>query len=291
MKQRDVNINGHNFTLTTLDQGGCGIGIRYWREKIDENHFIIKTVHRSFDKALHYFPHTPIVIGEVISATKFSRKNNIRVLDMPIKFPDLPDYRLPKELEQFDEVIAKMISYEHKINPHVNQYYAYLTVDQMEVPKDTYHRRPGCHTDGFQGARVKYKLPVSRTYISYDRSSPIFYPQGFKTDHLDEATDNFFLSFDEQADETAAITFDPYQILVMGAYTVHKSEKVNYDMYRTFVRLHYDTQVFNRFGNTHNPLFSYNWQMVTSDVLDKLKHKPLPQPDLLDRLITELEAL
>jgi hypothetical protein len=277
MKTRDVNIDGVKFTLTELDSYGYSIGIRKWRDKIDTNHFIIKTVHRTFDKYYYYFPHTPIVIGEVSNIGRFSRKSNLRILDMPIKMPGNSDYRIPHELDQFDELIAKMVAFEHAINPYVNDYYAYLTVDQGNVPANTYQRKSGCHVYGFQGARLFQKRPVNRSYIAYDEIPPVFYPQNFRTSHLHEKTDNFFLSFDEQADDTAAITFDPYQILLMNAYTVHRSDKINYDTYRTFVRLSYDTMMFDRFGNTHNPMFHYEWPMITRDAHKGLKHRPLPK--------------
>lgn len=278
MNRREVeNIDGEKFTLTTLGNYGHSIGVRQWREKFDSNHFIIKTVHRTFDKYFFYFPHTPIVIDNVDNTSKFTRHSDLRVLDMPIKLPGNSDYRVPSELGQFDEVIAKMVSFEHAINPNVDKYFAYLTIDQGGVPANTCQRNPGCHVDGFQGARIVPKRPINRSYIAYDCISPIFYPQEFRTGHLNESTDNFFSSFDEQADETAAITFDPYQIILMNAFTVHKSGKEKIPMYRTFVRLSYDTIIFDRFGNTHNPMFHYDWPMVTRGTHKHLKHRPLPK--------------
>lgn len=274
MNRKEIIIDDVKFTLTELSSYGFGIGVRKWSKKIDTNHFIIKTVHRAFDKNLYYFPHTPIVVDDVYNVAKFSRRSNLRVLDMPIKFPR-SEYKIPKELNQFDEIISKIISFEHTINPFIDQYYAYLTIDQGEVEKNTFQRNPGCHVDGFQGNRVKEKRPINRSYIVYDDVSPIFYAQNFKTSHLNEKTDDFFLSFDEQADETNAITFDPYQIILMNAFTVHKSAKSERFVYRTFIRLSYDTMIFDRFGNTHNPMFQYNWNMVSRDTKKHLKHNSL----------------
>lgn len=277
MNRKDIVVDGAKFTLTELGSYGYGVGVRLWREKLDEEHFIIKTVHRPFDKDMFSVPHTPILISDVYNESKFSRKNNLRVLDMPIKFPGSPDYRIPKELSQFDEVIAKIVSFEHTINPNIHQYYAYLTVDQGEIPADTYQRKPGCHVDGFQGARIKRKRPINRSYIVYDTTPTVFYPQSFQTDHLNEETDNFFLSFDEQADATLEITFDTYKILLMNAYTVHRADKTDKPTARTFFRLSFDTIVFDRFGNTHNPMFDYNWTMTTRTTQSCLVHKPLPR--------------
>jgi hypothetical protein len=280
MNRKDIIINGVDFTLTELSSYGSGFGIRKWREKYDTNHFIIKTVHTKFNKSLFSFPHTPIVISELYNVGKFSQRKNLRVLDMPIKFPGSSDYRVPKELNHLDEAISKIISFEHLINPNISEYFAYLTVDQGRIPSNSFQRKPGCHVDGFQGARIKRKRPINRSYIIYDEVPTVFYPQEFRTDHLNEETDNFFLSFDEQADERMAITFDPYKILLMNAYTVHRADRVNYEIDRTFFRLSFDTLVFDRYGNTHNPMFDYKWDMVTRDTQKHLVHKRLPyHPD------------
>lgn len=276
MRSKDITINGDKFTLTELGNYGFSIGIRQWKEKFDKNHFIIKTVHSKFDKDNFSFPHTPLYVSEISNTTKFSRQNNIKVLDMPIKFPGSSDYSLPKELAQFDEAISKIVAFEHNINPYVNQYYAYLTIDQEYLPSYSYQRKSGCHTDGFQGASVKNKRPINRSYIIYDQIPTVFYPQKFIASHLDEKVDNFFLSFDSQADRSLAITFDPYSIILMNAYTVHRSALASYSTYRTFLRVSYDTMMYNRLGNTHNPMFDYKWDMIIKSVPQHLRFRPLP---------------
>jgi hypothetical protein len=274
MRRKDVILdNGDKFTLTELSSYGYSIGIRKWREPIDTEHFIIKTVNSTFDKENYRVIHSPIVIGEVYNTEKFSDIRHLRVLDCPIKFPGSNEYRIPRELNQFDEVIAKCAAHEHAINPNIDQFYAYITIDQMYIEANDYHRKSGCHVDGFQGSRIKPKRLINRSYIAYDRVPTVFYGQSFETEHLDEARHNFFQSFDEQAQESAELRFDPYSIVLMNAYSVHKSDKVNYPIYRTFFRLSYDVNRFDRFGNTHNPMFDYHWNMVTRDTKDKLIFK------------------
>jgi len=276
MRCKTVEINGETFTLTELGAYGFSVGVRQWRREYDKNHFIVKTVGLPFQKNLFYFPHTPIVIDDIY-AYKFSRHSDIRVLDMPIKFAGSNDYKLPKELNQFDEVIAKAISFEHEINPGVKDYYAYLTIDQGNVPAGKHQRKPGCHVNGFQGARHRVKRPVCRSYLAYDRIPPVFYPQYFATYHLNEDLHNFFLSFEEQSDPIAAVTYDPYQIICTTAYTVHKSDTADTPLYRTFFRLTYDTIIYDRIGNTHNPLYHYKWPMVAREGRRLLGHKPMPK--------------
>lgn len=274
---RTITINGMSYGIPKLSGSGYSIQARKWTNKIDYNHFIVKTVHRRFDDNLFGFAHTPIAIDPIYNKEKFSKQNSNRILDMPIKFAGSDDYRIPKELHQFDEAIAKIVSYEKSINPHVNEYYAYLTVDQGRVPANTYQRRSGLHVDGFQGARIINKLPINRSYIVYDAIPTKFYAQSFRTDHLDEHTDNFFLSFDEQAEKSAEITFDPYEIVLMNAYTVHAASKASFETDRTFLRVSYDVNRFDRLGNTKNPLFQYEWIMKSRDTQKHLRHRPLPE--------------
>jgi hypothetical protein len=274
MHRKDITLeNGEKFTITELSDYGFSIGIRKWREPIDTEHFIIKTVASTFDKENFRVVHSPLVIGEVYNTDKFSDARHLRVLDCPIKFPGSNEYRIPRELNQFDEVIAKCAAHEHAINPNIEQFYAYITIDQMYVEANEYQRKPGCHVDGFQGARINPKRLINRSYIVYDRVPPVFYGQSFETEHLDEAKNDFFLSFDEQAEESAEMRFDPYSIILMNAYSVHKSDRVSYPIYRTFFRLSYDVNKFDRFGNTHNPMFDYNWNMITRNTRDKLTFK------------------
>lgn len=280
MHRKDITLNnGERFTLTDLVPYGYSIGLSKWREPIDTNDFIIKTVNSTFNKENFSTPHCPIVIGEILNKEKFSDIRHLRVLDCPIKFPGSNEYRIPTELNQFDDVIAKVASYEHAINPNIDQFYAYLTIDQMYVDENSYHRKPGCHCDGFQGARVNPKRLVNRSYIAYDRVPTVFYNQAFETEHLDEAKHDFFSSFDDQANQSAELRYDPYCLLLTGAYTVHRSDKVDYPIYRTFFRLLYDVRVFDRFGNTHNPMFDYHWNMTTRHTRDKLYHKRKHHPN------------
>jgi hypothetical protein len=35
---------------------------------------------------------------------------------------------------------------------------------------------------------------------------------------------------------------------------------------RTWVRLSFEVRIFDRLGNTHNPMFAYDWPMVPRDI-------------------------
>lgn len=257
----EIEHSGSKFQLTRLGGVGYGMKPRAWRKPYSSKHFIIDTVHTVFDKVLYGCPHTPMIVDEVINEGRFSRRSNVRILDCPIKFPN-SEYLLPKEASQFDEVLAKMIAFEHHINPNVDQYYAYLTVDQGWVKKGELQRKGGCHVDGFQGSRIYPKRAINRSYVVYDCIPTVFYMQPFRVANMDERYVDFFDEFDHQAMKAGEVFFDPYRILLMNAYTVHKAAASKTEQYRTFVRLSYDVNKFDRLGNTHNPLFDYNWDMV-----------------------------
>lgn len=273
-----IIVNGQTFYIPELSSNGFSVSPRNWRKPIDKKHFIIQTVCQSFDKGEFAFPHIPIVVDDIINK-KFSNQNNIRVLDCPIKFAGNSEFCIPYELRQFDEVIVKAISYEYTINPDFNNYYAYITIDQGNVTAGEYQRNPGCHIDGLQPARLKQKKPINRSYIAYDCVPPTFFAQSFKMDHLDEAEDDFFFAIDDQVEESGALFFDPMQIILTNAYSVHRSERSDADQYRTFFRLTFSVMKFDRYGNTHNPMFDYKWDMISRDTRNHLKKGRLYHPN------------
>ena len=97
-----------------------------------------------------------------------------------------------------------------------------------------------------------------------------FYVQPFHVEGLDERYHNFFSEFNRQALPERAWYPRPYDITLMDAYTVHKAETTPYPVYRTFLRLSYTMRMFDRLGNAHNPLFNYQWEMVSRDTQSEL---------------------
>ena len=94
----------------------------------------------------------------------FATPGVARTLDMPIKFPG-SNFRIPKSLLQFKEVIELVANYEATINDKCfDEYYCYMTVDQGWVKPETLQREAPCHVDGFQGARYNPKTKINHTY-------------------------------------------------------------------------------------------------------------------------------
>ena len=99
--------------------------------------------------------HEPVVIGRVEDEARYMQPPVLAHLeDTPIKFPG-SDYRIPRELEQYAEVICKVADYWARINPDEgDDYYCYVSLTAGAVPPETAQRAQFRHThcDGFQSS-------------------------------------------------------------------------------------------------------------------------------------------
>jgi len=234
------------------------------------SHPIVQNIGTKWDQSNLSERRAPIHVGNVAHPDSFSMHRALRILDMPIKFPGT-EYRLPIEVLPYIDTIATIRKFEAVLNPNIDRYYTYLTLDQGFVNRGATQRNKGYHVDGFQGARVQSKVEVGHSYIVSDSTPTVFAIQPFNVEHLDEAKHNLFLEFDRQANVQTTWRPSPYQIMLVDAYTVHKAALVEVSGYRTFFRLSFSVREFDRLGNTPNPLFDYDWEMVVRDVGHALK--------------------
>jgi hypothetical protein len=226
---------------------------------------VLRDLGRVWDVSRFETGRAPIELGELEDRSAFSEPRGINVLDLPIKMAGSEDdYRLPKELEPFREAIQRIIDAEHSLHPpgELAKYYAYLTIDQGFVEKGRYQRRPGLHVDGFQGKSIEPKTEVNHSYVVSNRTPTVYFTHPFDFSHLEDGRHDFFLEMDRQADEGRTLRTRPYRIYLMDGYSVHRAEKAARAGHRTFLRLSFEREVFDRKGNTHNPLFDYAWPMV-----------------------------
>ena len=148
-----------------------------------------------------------------------------RVLDMPIKFPDIAEYRVPRALAQLAGVIQRIVDVEHSINPHHADYFAYLTVDQGWVEPTRLQREAPCHFDGFQGARWHPRCHTNHSYTVSDVLPTAYYVQPFDLRTLDERVHDFFWEMNAQvADTDEVFRWQPRaaELTVMDCYCVHR---------------------------------------------------------------------
>lgn len=237
--------------------------------------FVPETIKSSFS-----FPHmneywndehfksnnNPSNVGTVLNQELFSLNNNIRVLDMPIKFPNINEYRIPEEISQFEDLIKQIANFEHSFNNKIDDLYCYITIDQKIVKQNEFTRKKGIHVDGFQGARIPEPLIIDHSYIVSDIIPTVFYDQSFEVGHnWDKSCFDYFLGFEEQADELKMFRFNPYEIALINAYCLHRADIVRQDTQRTFFRMSYTVREFDRLGNAKNKMFDYDWEMVARD--------------------------
>lgn len=217
----------------------------------------------------------PVGLGLVSGADleTFARPGAVRVLDLPIKMPDDPTYRVPRALRQFVPVLARIADIEARVNPRLADYHAYLTIDQRWVEPGTLHREAPCHVDGFQGARWEPKRLINHSYTVSDVLPTAYYVQPFDFSKLDERKHDFFWEMNAQvADTNEAHRWQPAaaELTLMDCYSVHRGVENDsaQRVFRTWLRLSFEERrrVFDRLGNAHNPLFDYAWPMVDRDI-------------------------
>jgi hypothetical protein len=242
-------------------------------DRADLQNPIIRSLNTPFDTREFSTVHRPISLGRIATPELiiFSQPDVQRVLDMPIKFPDCDEYRIPRALGQFAATIQRMIDFEYSINPELNDYFAYLTIDQGTVKADTLQREAPCHVDGFQGARWQPKVRGNHTYTVSDKIPTAYYLQPFDFSNLDESKHDFFWEMNAQvADTKEAYKWQPQdaEITLMDCYSVHRGTQARETTFRTWLRLSFEerSRVFDRLGNAHNPLFDYDWAMVERDI-------------------------
>ncbi len=192
-----------------------------------------------------------------------------RTLDMPIKFPG-SDFRIPRGLLAYAPIIRRIANFERAINPKCyDEYFAYLTIDKGFVEPGQLQREAPCHVDGFQGARWRPKVRGNHSYTVANAIGTAYYEQPFDFDLLDESKHDFFWEMNRQVAMTnSQFAWYPAdgELTLMDCYSVHRGRQAQARIFRTFLRLSFEVRIFDRLGNAHNPLFSYDWPMVPRDI-------------------------
>lgn len=236
---------------------------------------VLRDIHTVFSLAQFQAARRPWSLGtlEAAALPTFSQPGAVRVLDLPVKMPDIAEIRLPRALAQFAHTLQRIFDFEVHVNPHHAEYHAYLTIDQRFVAPGTLHREAPCHVDGFQGARWQPKCRTNHSYTVSDVLPTAYYVQPFDFTGLDESVHDYFWEMNAQVAETnEAHRWQPQnaEITLMDCYCVHRGveNESTSPMFRTWLRLSFEERrrVFDRLGNAHNPLFDYRWEMVERDI-------------------------
>ena len=217
----------------------------------------------------------PTIIGTIDDKDVFCKRHDgkfLWTLDLPLKMPGKP-WMIPAELQQFSEFIHKCEIYERMSNVDIDKCYAYFCVDQREVDPGKSQRRDGWHSDSFPNKNTSFMLRSGHTikpdsvYLAYDCIPTEFCPGPFTLgSSLDINNNSLVLKhFEKTAVDKDVKTYDNFSILKMGPECVHRVglNKSNSTIKRTFAKLVFSTEIFNREGNDHNYFYDYNWLMIT----------------------------
>ena len=253
-----IHHQGTGYTLTPRPRG----------QALPESSPLYDDIHAIWNPDRFLIPREPIIVGHVPPAS-ITRGTTERVFALPLKFPN-SDYRIPDELDWLADTLQICIDAEHTLNPHVDEYYAYLDLDSSTVEIGGCQRSPGPHSDNIQGQRVQPKQPTEHCYAVVSSHPTCFYVQPFDLREHDPETHYANTVFEAQLQIESGVCHTAGDITFFDAYSVHAAVPIIETGWRTFVRLVYTTRQYDRLGNSHNPLFDYQWNMVRRALPDNL---------------------
>lgn len=223
----------------------------------------------------------PVKIGHIgshIARAAFSAPLITQVFDMPIYMPG-QGWKIPAEFSDILPIIARIRATEALINPKIQQCNAYLTYDGGVVPPEGYARRNKRHVDGFKtkaNARPdnEGKIRGDNTYIVSDLQAlqTEFYAGPFDLSHIDVNNPQAVIAaFEAQGKNMPYYQANAYDILkltVNNVHAVHQNLSGKH-LYRTFLKVTFSENLFNRSGNTINPHLNYRFAIVPRNAAER----------------------
>lgn len=217
------------------------------------DHPTLQEVSDTFDLRHFSIPRKPIRVGHW---SLEEVPEEIHVHNMPIKFPHT-EHRVPAELGYLKELLTMCASVETAVNPHLDESYAYLTLQRGKVSAGKTQRTPSLHSDGLQGQRIQPKVRAEHGYLLVDSDPTLFYPQAFDVEGVDVNMHDVDVLFASQVDEERALQFEPGDLILFDSYCLHRAVAAEEEVTRGFFRLTYThpSMKFDRGIKTVNALF------------------------------------
>lgn len=184
---------------------------------------------------------------------------------LPIKLANNGYMAYEKRLDVFKPLISEVIS-----DLSVEQYYEsyiYITAKHVYVDKEHCGNRPGWHSDGF--------LSDDLNYIWCDSNPTVFaeLKDGFNLTPDHELS---LPQMERQADNYAyPVTYEPFALLKLDQYVIHKAPDRCISGYRTFVKISVSKYKYNLKGNSINHLLDYKWDYQPRK---KERNHPIAKP-------------
>jgi fructose-1,6-bisphosphatase/inositol monophosphatase family enzyme len=217
--------------------------------------------------------HRPAIVGWIPQDARaaLSTGRGDRVQDLPFRMPG-QGWCVPRLLAPYLPAIRIALDAERAINADFaaseDDYHAYITIDQKLVEPHRTQRRQGFHGDAFmtpENADLGRVALTENTYLVCDALPTEFKPGPFDIADVYPDIAACLARFDEVAALQPTITMPPYAVIRITPYHVH-SPAVNHSdetVQRTFVKITFSRERFNRDGNAKNPLCRYdNWFWV-----------------------------
>jgi len=171
---------------------------------------------------------------------------------LPIKMPNETQPIYEQRLKCFDALVGAICcDYigEFGLDDYVNAY-VYLTAKYLYQMPNCSFNRTGWHSDGF--------LTDDINYIWCDK-----YPTIFNKTAFDLPMDDL-LSMEEmekQAMPFNDVTYKENQLLRLNQFNIHKVAPITKGGMRTFLKVSISKDKYGLFGNSHNYLLNYDWEM------------------------------
>lgn len=135
----------------------------------------------------------------------------------------------------------------------LNKYVAsnvYLTAKHLYAKPGCPINRPGYHSDGFMTDDINYIW--CDVYPTIFNSSPY---------SLTMHHEYSLQEMEEQSLKEKEIQYQPYELLRLTQFNIHKVAEIEKPCLRTFVKISFSYDKYNLIGNSHNFLLNYDWEM------------------------------
>ncbi|MEC7576360.1 MAG: hypothetical protein VYC19_08275 [Pseudomonadota bacterium] len=267
-----------------------------------------KEIGTEWDPARLTKPHLPVILDRIVNRTPFDQAvtltsqfsnatipqgvhvaptvadesflgaDGLYIEDLPIKFPKT-DYQIPQIIwDNYGDLLKREIELERMINPHLDDQYIYLTIQQSIVKKDDTHRPSGVHIDGFQKPII-IPQPVQHQISICNMLPTKFYAAPLTVDPATLKKKEIFNALAQQCQGVTPYHPPAYTLHLLNAYCPHEPDTAPADGFRTFVRFSASSIPFMGQDNTRNPLFTYNWDDQSKKAFyDKITKPQYRQP-------------
>ncbi len=214
-----------------------------------------------------------IIVSPHAQDASFITPEGMYIEDLPIKFPQT-DYRIPQIIwDNYGDLLKREIELERMINPHLDDQYIYLTIQQSTVKKDDTHRPSGVHIDGFQKPNI-IPQPVQHQMSICNMLPTKFYAAPLTGNPAQMQKKEIFNALAHACQGITPYRPPVYTLHLLNAYCPHEPDTAPADGFRTFIRFSASSIPFMGQDNTRNDLFSYNWDAQTKRDFYKSITKP-----------------